>query len=672
MKGTSMRHIMIPTDKARLCADAIRFLSVDAVEKANSGHPGLPMGAADCAFALWGNFLSFNPVDPRWPNRDRFVLSAGHGSMLLYSLLHLFGYDLPLNELKNFRQWGSKTPGHPEFGHTVGVEVTTGPLGQGFANGVGMALASKMAAERFNTSDFSPIDHTVYALIGDGDLQEGISYEAAALAGHLKLGNLVYMYDSNSITIEGKTSLAWSENVAGRFGACGWQVQEIDGHDYDQIVAAIAAAKADKGRPSIIIAKTHIAFGSPKCQDSSGAHGSPLGTDEIAATRANLGWSHPPFDIPQQVHDTCQERIEELKQDYSAWQRGFGVWHAANPDKAKMWDEMWNKHLPVNLSEELLAAVAGKDGATRALSGAVLQKAAALIPALVGGSADLSPSNNSDIKGSASVQAGSFSGRNLHFGIREHAMGAVINGMSLYGCFIPYGATFLVFSDYCRPSVRLSALMKLQSIFIFTHDSFFVGEDGPTHQPIEHVASLRLIPGLQVIRPADGVETALAWQAALQYNGPTALILTRQKLPVIARTATFTPADALKGGYIVSSPNGTPDVVILASGSEVHVAAEAIMTLASRGVTARLVSVPCLETFCAQPAEYRNQVLPAGIPRVAFEAGRGESWGRLIGCDGLFIGVEHFGASAPDKILAEQFGFTAPQVAEKIAVFVKK
>ncbi len=667
-----MRHIMIPTDKARLCADAIRFLAADAVEKANSGHPGLPMGAADCAFALWGNYLSFNPEDPSWPNRDRFVLSAGHGSMLLYSLLHLFGYDLPLEELKNFRQWGSKTPGHPEFGHTVGVEVTTGPLGQGFANGVGMALASKMAAERFNTAEFSPIDHTVYALVGDGDLQEGISYEAAALAGHLKLGNLVYIYDSNSITIEGKTSLAWSENVAGRFGACGWHVQEIDGHNYEQIIAAIEAAKADKDRPSIIIATTHIAFGSPKCQGSSGAHGSPLGADEIAATRANLGWPHGPFEIPQEVRDICQLRIDELKQKYSAWQRGFEVWHAANPEKSKMWDEMWHKHLPATLAEELLAAVAGKDGATRSLSGAVLQKAAALIPALVGGSADLSPSNNSDIKGAASVQAGNFGGRNLHFGVREHAMGAVVNGMALYGCFIPYGATFLVFSDYCRPSIRLSALMKLQSLFIFTHDSFFVGEDGPTHQPIEHVASLRLIPGLQVIRPADGTETAMAWQAALQYGGPTALILTRQKLPVIARAATFTPEDALKGGYVVSSPAGTPDVVIMASGSELHVAAEATVLLASQGINARVVSVPCLETFSAQPQEYRSQVLPAGIPRVAFEAGRGESWGRLIGCDGLFIGIEHFGASAPDKVLAEQFGFTTPQVAEKIAAFLKK
>ncbi|MGB9081034.1 MAG: transketolase [Desulfuromonadaceae bacterium] len=667
-----MHHTMIPTDKARRCADAIRILSAEAVDKANSGHPGLPMGAADCAVALWGNFLEFNPDDPRWPNRDRFVLSAGHGSMLLYSLLHLFGFDLPMEEIKNFRQWGSKTPGHPEFGHTVGVEVTTGPLGQGFANGVGMGIASRMAAERFNTADFKPIDHYVYALAGDGCLQEGISYEAAALAGHLKLGNLIYIYDSNSITIEGKTDLAWSEDVEGRFNASGWHVQKIDGHDNAQIVAAIAAAKAETGKPSLIIATTHIAYGSPKCQGSSGAHGSPLGADEIAATRAKLGWDVPPFEIPQDVRDTCRQRVEELKEQYAAWQRGFASWQAANPEKAKLWDEMWNKRLPADLTDELLAAVNGKDGATRALSGAVLQKVAALIPSVVGGSADLSPSNNSDIKGAASVQAGSFGGRNLHFGIREHAMGAVVNGMALYGCFIPYGATFLVFADYCRPSVRLSALMGLQSIYIFTHDSFFVGEDGPTHQPIEHVASLRLIPGLQVIRPADGVETALAWQAALQYSGPTALILTRQKLPVIAREGTFTPADALKGGYTVSTPNATPDVVILASGSEVHVAVDAAGILASQGVKARIVSVPCLETFLAQPAEYRSQTLPAGIPRVAFEAGRGMPWGSLIGCDGLFIGIEHFGASAPDKILAEQFGFTAPQVAGKIAAFLKK
>ncbi len=666
-----MHNNMIPTEKARRCADAIRIISAEAVDRANSGHPGLPMGAADCAAALWGNFLEFNPEDPRWPNRDRFILSAGHGSMLLYSLLHLFGYDLSMDEIKNFRQWGSKTPGHPEFGHTVGVEVTTGPLGQGFANGVGFGLAARMAAERFNTPDFKPINHHVYALCGDGCLQEGISYEAAALAGHLKLGNLIYIYDSNSITIEGKTDLAWSEDVEGRFTSCGWHVQKIDGHDNDQIVAAIAAAKGETGKPSIIIATTHIAYGSPAKQGSSGAHGSPLGIDEIIATRKNLDWDVPPFVVPEDVQATCQQRVDKLKLRYASWQRGFDSWRTVNPEKAKLWDAMWHRQLPENLTEELLASVAGKDGATRTLSGTVLQKVAELIPSLVGGSADLSPSNNSDIKGSTSVQADNFAGRNLHFGIREHAMGAVINGMALYGCFIPYGATFLVFADYCRPAVRLSALMGQQAIYIFTHDSFFVGEDGPTHQPIEHVASLRLIPGLQVIRPADGVETALAWQAALQYAGPTALILTRQKLPMINRPASFTPDDVLKGGYVVSSPAAAPQVVIMASGSEVHVAVEAAASLASQGIAARIVSVPCLERFLAQSAEYRNEVLPADVPRVSFEAGRGMPWGSLIGCDGLFIGIEHFGASAPDKVLAEQFGFTAQQVAERIATFLK-
>jgi transketolase len=667
-----MYQPLIPADQARKCADAIRILSADAVQRANSGHPGLPMGAADCAVALWGNYLSFNPEDPAWANRDRFILSAGHGSMLLYSLLHLFGFDLPMEELKNFRQWGSKTPGHPEFGHTVGVEVTTGPLGQGFANGVGMAIAAKMAAERFNTSDFKPIDHTIYALMGDGCLQEGISYEAAALAGHLKLGNLVYIYDSNSITIEGKTDLAWSEDVEARFVAAGWHVLKVDGHDYAQISAAIAAGKAETGKPSLIIATTQIAFGSPKCQGSSSAHGSPLGAEEIAATRANLGWSHEAFEIPQDIRDTCKAQVEAKKLQYAAWQRKFDAWHAANPEKAQLWDTMWHKRLPADLSAQLIAAVDGKDGATRALSGTVLQKIAELMPSLIGGSADLAPSNNSDIKGSPAVQADSFAGRNLHFGIREHAMGALMNGMALYGCFIPYGATFLVFSDYCRSAIRLSALMKLQAIYIFTHDSFFVGEDGPTHQPIEHVASLRLIPDLQVFRPADGLETALAWQAALEKkDGPTVLVLTRQKLPIIDRGSASSD-DIRKGGYVVSTPAGKAEVVIMASGSEVHVAVEAAAKLAKDGISCRIVSVPCLETFMAQSPEYRNHVLPIGVPRVAFEAGRGESWGRLIGCDGLFIGIEHFGASAPDKVLAEKFGFTTPQVAERVKAFLKK
>ncbi|SJZ72044.1 transketolase [Trichlorobacter thiogenes] len=660
----------ITAQQALRCANTIRLLAADAVEKANSGHPGLPMGSADMATALWGGFMSFNPADTTWANRDRFILSAGHGSMLIYSLLHLFGFDLSMDELKNFRQWGSKTPGHPEFGHTPGVEVTTGPLGQGVANGVGMALAAKMAAERFNTPDFSPITHRVFAIVGDGDLQEGISYEAAALAGHLKLGNLVYLYDSNNITIEGKTDLAWSEDVAKRFEAAGWHIQKVDGHDHDQVTAALQNGIAETAKPSLIIATTHIAYGAPNKQDSSGAHGSPLGKDEIEATRANLSWEEKAFTVPADVAEQCAKRVAELKAGYDAWQAGFAGWRVANPEKATLWDAMWQKQMPENLAEELLAVVAGKDGATRSLSGAVLQKVAALLPALAGGSADLSPSNNSDIKGGGSVQAGAFGGRNLHFGIREHAMGAICNAMSLYGCFIPYGATFLVFSDYCRPAVRLSALMQQQVVYIFTHDSYAVGEDGPTHQPIEHTASLRLIPGLQVIRPADADETALAWYAAMKYhNGPTALILTRQKLPLLPKPAGFNKSLPLAGGYVLADV-ANPAVVLMASGSEVSLAMDAAKLLADKGIAARVVSVPDVGTFVAQSTEYRASVLPKGVKRVAIEAGRGESFGKLLGEEGLFIGWEQFGASAPAEILAEQFGLTPAKVADKVAGFI--
>lgn len=661
----------ITAQQALRCANTIRLLAADAVEKANSGHPGLPMGAADMATALWGATLKFNPADTAWANRDRFILSAGHGSMLIYSLLHMFGFDLSMEELKNFRQWGSKTPGHPEFGHTPGVEVTTGPLGQGVANGVGMALAAKMAAERFNTPDFSPITHRVFAIVGDGDLQEGISYEAAALAGHLKLGNLVYLYDSNSITIEGKTNLAWSEDVAKRFEAAGWHIQKVDGQDHDQVVAALQNGIAETVKPSLIICTTQIAYGSPNKQGSSSSHGSPLGKDEIEATRANLSWEEKPFTVPADVAEQCAKRVAALKSEYDAWQAGFAGWRVANPEKATLWDAMWQKQMPENLAEELLASVAGKDGATRSLSGAVLQKAAALLPALAGGSADLSPSNNSDIKGGGSVQAGAFGGRNLHFGIREHAMGAICNAMSLYGCFIPYGATFLVFSDYCRPAVRLSALMQQQVVYIFTHDSYAVGEDGPTHQPIEHTASLRMIPGLQVIRPADADETALAWYAAMKYhNGPTALILTRQKLPLLPKPAGFDKSLPLAGGYVLADA-ANPAVVLMASGSEVSLALDAAKLLADKGVAARVVSMPDVNTFMAQSAEYRASVLPKGVKRVAIEAGRGESFGKLLGEEGLFIGWEQFGASAPAEILAEQFGLTPAKVADKVAGFVK-
>lgn len=664
-----MSDLLSPQQALRT-ANCIRLLAAEAIEKANSGHPGLPMGGADMAVALWGTALEFNPEDPAWPNRDRFILSAGHGSMLLYSLLHLYGFDLSMEELKQFRQWGSKTPGHPEYGHTPGVEVTTGPLGQGVANGVGMALAAKMAAERFNTPDFSPITHRVFAIVGDGDLQEGISYEAAALAGHLKLGNLIYLYDSNSITIEGNTALAWSEDVARRFEAAGWHIQQVDGQDHQHVTAALDYAIAETGRPSLIIANTAIAYGAPNKQGSASSHGSPLGKDEIEATRANLGWGEPPFTVPADVADACAARLKELKERYATWQQKFATWRSNNPEKAALWDSYWQKQIPENLAEGLLAAVAGKDGATRALSGAVLQKVAELIPHLAGGSADLSPSNNSDIKAARSVTASSFAGRNLHFGIREHAMAAICNGMALYGCFTPYCATFLVFSDYCRGAIRLSALMQQQVIYIFTHDSYAVGEDGPTHQPIEQTASLRLIPGLQVIRPADGVETALAWYAALKYhNGPTALILTRQKLPTLPRKK-GSEAEALTGGYTLIDCD-RPEVLLMASGSEVSLALDAAKLLTERGIGVRVVSIPDIGTFMQQPAEYRARILPKGVKRVAIEAGRSESFGRLLGEEGLFIGLESFGASAPAEVLAEKFGLTPLSVADKVTEFVR-
>jgi transketolase len=658
---------VLTEQEARLAANTLRMLAVDAVERANSGHPGLPMGAADYAFSLWHNFLLFNPVEPRWPNRDRFILSAGHGSMLLYGLLHLFGFDLPLDELKNFRQWGSLTPGHPEYDHTPGVEVTTGPLGQGFANGVGMALAARMAGERFNDAIFSPIDHRIYAIVSDGDLMEGVSAEAASLAGHLRLGNIVYIYDANGITIEGEAGLAFSEDVATRFAGYGWQVLEIDGHDYGQINAAIVAARAELARPSLIIARTHIAQGSPGKHDSAAAHGSPLGAAEVAATRANLGWPAEAFHVPAEVAELCTRRTGELLAGYQQWQRGMAAWRTRNPDRVQLWDVMWQREVPADLAGNLLQAVAGAEGATRSLSGLVIQRAAALLPFLAGGSADLEPSTNTGIKAAPWIAAGSFAGSNIHFGVREHAMAAMLNGMALHGCFVPFGATFLVFADYCRPAIRLAALMGLRVVYVFTHDSLMVGEDGPTHQPVEQLSALRLIPNLAVIRPADGVETAMAWTAALtRKEGPTALILTRQKLPLLAREAGFDPLLVLKGGYVVLSGAEKPDLVLLASGSEVATSLAAAGILAGTGVTARVVAVPCLETFLAQPAEYRRELLPAGVLRVAVEAGRGGLWWQLLGENGLFIGMETFGASAPAEILAEKFGLTPQRVAERI------
>lgn len=661
----------LTNDDARLGADTLRMLAVDAVESANSGHPGLPMGAADYAFLLWHSHLRFAPADPEWPGRDRFVLSAGHGSMLLYGLLHLFGFDLPLEELKRFRQWGSRTPGHPEFGHTPGVEVTTGPLGQGFAMGVGMALAARMASARFADERFDPCGHQVYAIVSDGDLMEGISHEAASLAGHLKLGSLVYLYDDNRITIEGSTDLAFSEDTAGRFTAMGWHVQSVDGHDVAQVGEALWRARIERDRPSLIIARTHIAHGSPGKHDTAGAHGSPLGAAEAAATRKNLGWPDELFHVPERVREICGKRRDELTAAHAAWQDEFRRWRRRCPDKARLWDSMWQKVTPKDLETRLLAAVEGSDGATRALSGRVIQSAAAAMPALAGGSADLEPSTNTRIADSPSVLPGSYGGRNLHFGIREHAMGAVMNGMARYGCFIPYGATFLVFADYCRPAIRLAALMKQQAVYVFTHDSLFVGEDGPTHQPVEQLSSLRIIPGLRVIRPADGPETALAWGAALRRtDGPTAIVLTRQKVPAIPREEPLDAKTFAKGGYAVRQGGATPDAVIMASGSEVGLALAAAEILAGEGLSARVVSVPCLETFLAQPEAYKRRLLPGRVPRVAVEAGHGGLWWRLLGPGGLFIGMEGFGASAPEKVLAEEFGFTPAQVAQRVKELV--
>ncbi|MBI4727592.1 transketolase [candidate division TA06 bacterium] len=652
-------------------ADTLRMLAVDAVEQAGSGHPGLPMGAADFAFTLWHDFLHFNPKDPKWPGRDRFILSAGHGSALLYGLLHLFGYEVSLEEIKNFRQWKSKTPGHPETGHTPGVEATTGPLGQGFANGVGMALAQKMVSARLGLDRQKILEHYIYALVSDGDLMEGISSEAASLAGHLKLGNIIYLYDDNRITIDGQTGLSFSEDVGARFKALGWHVQRIDGHDHLAVHQAVKKAMKILDRPSLILARTRLAQGSPNKCDFSAAHGAPLGREEVTATRKNLGWPQQTFYIPDEVKLVCQKKVARDKREYNKWQKNFAAWRLRNPEKAGLWDKLDKKEIPAGLYGILASSIKPEPSATRSLSGQLIQKIAEICPSLAGGSADLAGSTNAEIKGSAYVSAENFDGRNIHFGIREHAMGAIMNGLSLYGFFLPFGSTFLVFSDYCRPAVRLSALMKQQAVYIFTHDSFYLGEDGPTHQPIEHVSSLRLIPGLQVIRPADALETAAAWTMALgKKDGPTALILTRQKLSVIERSEKFDCEDVLRGGYMVSSQGQGRKITLMASGSETGLAVEAAKLLASQGLEISVVSVPCLELFLEQSEEYRKTVIPGDSVKVALEAGRGALWRQLIGGDGLFIGIEHFGASAPDKVLAKEFGFTAEQVAEKIKKFL--
>ena len=646
--------------------NTIRMLSADAVQKANSGHPGMPMGAADMAFVLWARHLRFDPAEPRWIDRDRFVLSAGHGSMLVYSLLHLAGFDLSIEDLKNFRQLGSRTPGHPEFGHTPGVEVTSGPLGQGFANGVGMALGQAMLSARLGPGN--PVeDHWVYAIVSDGDLMEGVTAEAASFAGHNRLGRLVYLYDDNQITIDGNTSLAFSgEDVTRRFEAYGWQVQAVDGRDHEGISKAIDGAKADLARPSLIRVRTTIGHGAPNKQGKSSVHGAPLGEEELAAAKEFLGWPQEPrFLVPDDVRALWGELVRGKVAEHEAWKRRAAAWRGANPDKAALLDAHVNRAVPADLAARLLEGADASD-ATRKLSQSMVQKVAALVPALVGGSADLAESNLTDIKGGGGVGPGQYAGRNIHFGIREHAMGSIANGLAYDGHHIPFVGTFLVFADYMRPPVRIAALAGLQTIYVFTHDSIFLGEDGPTHQPIEHLTALRAIPNLHVVRPADGVEVALGWAHALtRREGPTALVLTRQKIARIERTAGFDAQKILRGGYVVADPAGAK-VTLLATGSELATAQGAAALLAQKGIAARLVSVPCLACFEAQPEAWRREVIPPGQRVAVVEAGRGIEWWKLAGSSGLVIGIDRFGTSAPEKALAEEYGFTPAKVAARI------
>ena len=646
--------------------NTLKTLAIDAIQKANSGHPGMPMGMADSAAVLWADFLVTDPSEPGFLDRDRFVLSGGHGSMLLYGLLHLSGHALPLDELKRFRQLGSLTPGHPESHLTPGVETTTGPLGQGIANAVGMAMAETHLAARYNRPGFHVIDHWTYALCGDGDLEEGISHEVGSLAGHLGLGKLVLLYDDNSITIEGPTSLAFSEDIPARFGSYGWHVQRCDGHDRDAVHAAIAAARADTARPSLICCKTHIGNGSPNKHDSEKAHGSPLGAEEVRLTKENIGW---PPDAQFLVPDEAVAALDGL--------RARGVlkrthhdermirYAEAHPELAAELRSVLAGDLPDGL-EAALPDLGDKPIATRSSSGKVINALAAKLPALWGGSADLAESTKTLVDGAGSFSREDRTGRNLHYGIREHGMAGIMNGMALHGGVIPYGATFLTFTDYMRGSMRLAALMRQRVIYVLTHDSIFLGEDGPTHQSVEHAMALRTIPGMHVMRPADARETAAAWLAALRRSdGPTCLLLTRQNLPGLPGTRDAV-AGVARGGYVVRDCDGPPALILLATGSEVHLCTAAAETLAADGVAVRVVSLPCFERFAEQPVEYRDAVLPPNcLARLSVEAGRTFGWQGLVGPLGESVGVDRFGESAPAEVLAELFGLTTAQVADR-------
>ena len=649
----------------QLCVNAIRFLSADAVEAASSGHPGAPMAQAPMAYLLFTRLMKHNPADPAWPDRDRFKLSAGHASTLLYSTLHLTGYDLSLDDLRNFRQFGSRTPGHPEYGHTPGVETTTGPLGAGFSNGVGMAVAERFLAEKFNRPGHEIVDHHTYAICSDGDLMEGISHEAASLAAHLKLGKLIYLYDDNQITIEGKTDLAWSEDRLKRFEAYGWHIQQVDdGNDLAAIEKAVENARAATDRPSIIAVRTVIGFGAPNAAGTSACHGAPLGADEVRAAKENLGWpTEPDFHVPADVLEHTRKCVTTGKALQKAWEDKFAAYEKAEPELAAEFKRWMAGELPEDWDADIPSFPADEKGlASRAAGGTVLNAVAARVPNLLGGSADLAPSTKTLIKDGGDFQAGSYGGRNFHFGVREHAMGGVVNGMALHGGLIPYGATFMVFSDYMRPTVRLAAIMGLKVIYVFTHDSIGVGEDGPTHQPVEHVAALRLIPGVTVYRPCDANETTEAWRSAMTVAGPAVLALTRQNMPTIDRSQ-FGNADVSRGGYILADCEGEPEILLIASGSEVDVALRAGRQLCEAGTRARVVSMPSMELFDAQPREYRDRVLPPAVTRrVALEAGVSFGWDRYVGLAGRTVCIDRFGQSGKYTRVFEEYGFSVENV----------
>ena len=663
----------------QLCVNTIRALSIDSVQKANSGHPGLPLGAAPVGYALFARSMRHSPANPHWPDRDRFVLSAGHGSALLYSLLHLTGYDLPLDQLKRFRQWGSLTPGHPEFGHTPGVETTTGPLGQGFAMSVGMAMAEAHLAARFNRPGHALVDHHTYVLAGDGDLMEGVAHEAASLAGHLELGKLVVFYDSNRICLAGSTNLSFTDDVEQVFEGYGWHVVKVaDGNDLEALARATDTAQAETDRPSLVIVRTEIGYGSPK-QGTFGVHGSPLNAEQVIETKRKLGYpSEEPFFIPEQALAHLRGAVERGKQGEAEWRARFEAYRKAHPDLAAELERVISGELPKGWDHDVPTFATGdKPIATRSAGGKIINAIAARVPELLGGSADLNSSTETALKGAGDFQSPAteggahqgavggewgYGGRNVHYGVREHAMAAISSGLALHGGVIPFSSTFFTFADYMRPAIRLASLMQLRSIYVFTHDSIGVGEDGPTHQPVEQAASLRAIPRLVVIRPGDANETASAWRVAMTRRGPVALLLSRQALPVLAGTN-----DVACGGYVLADSDGPPDVILIATGSELHVAVEARALLAGRGVKARVVSLPSWELFEAQPQAYRDSVLPPSVlARVAVEAGVPQGWDRYVGPFGAVVGVEgRFGASAPVQVVMEKYGFTPGNVAEK-------